>query len=84
MTIIHDPGNTFKVENLWAYCSVDEGGEGIIAFARPDGTMIPLIGADETRVDQYREMAKTLAKRYGKKIVCKKFSTFEVIETFEP
>jgi len=82
-----DLGKRFKIETIWAFCSVgeDSNDEGIVGyFDESKGQWFPLVGADETRVNQYREMAKVIAKSTGMKIVCKVFKNFEIVEVIEP
>jgi len=77
-------GDKFKIENIWAFCAEDEGGEGTPMFLQFDGTWHPLIGADEKRVMSYRPMAQKHADDHGVKVTLKKFSNFEVVEVIEP
>lgn len=71
--IVHNPGNTFKITELYAYVSADEGGEGIIG-APIQGVMTPLIGADLDRMKSLRPVAKALAKQFGVKIKFMRFT----------
>lgn len=71
--------NDHMIENVWLFCSVDEGGEGIIA-ADINGMLMPLIASDEKRLALIRVEAIKIAKTHGKKVVLKKFSSCEIIE----
>lgn len=73
-----------KIEELYAFVAVDETGEGITAFLGPDGTWMPMVGADPARVDSLKLMAQSLAQTSGKKIVLAKFSVREDVEVIEP
>jgi hypothetical protein len=76
---IHSPDNTFLIENIWAFCSKDEGGEGVLG-APMMGTTMPLIAADKTRLDQLRPLAKQVGEAAGKRVVLKRFKLVEVEE----
>lgn len=56
----------FKITELYAFITVDneDGDEGIIGFQMPDGTMMPMIGADTRRVDELKEVAEGLGLEY--------------------
>lgn len=77
---IHSPDNTFLIENIWAFCSKDEGGEGLVGAPLSDGTLMPLIAADETRLKQLRPLAEELSEAIDKEIVLKRFKLVEVEE----
>lgn len=69
---IYNPPNQFKIKELWAFVSSDEGGEGLISV--PFGnTMMPLIGADLTRVEEVRAFAIKAGELTGKKIKLMRF-----------
>jgi hypothetical protein len=67
MTMIHNPPNTHRIDTIWAAVSVDEGGEGICGILL-DGTWMPLIASDETRLEWIIAQARHLAKISGKRI----------------
>lgn len=73
----------FEITSIWAYCAVDEGGEGLVGYFHPKQGWLPLVGADKERVAQYDQLAKQIAKETGKKIVCKKFSKYEIVKVFD-
>jgi len=65
----------FKVTELFAFIAVHEDGdEGVMGFKTPDGTMMPMIGADMTRVDGLRMVADQIAKHTGTEYKLKKFT----------
>lgn len=74
---------TPDIKELWAFIS-DEDGEGVAAFLGPDGIWMPMVAADQTRVDSLRPMASELAKRSGVSVTLAKFSIREDVEVFEP
>lgn len=58
-----------RIERMYAFVVVDDDGtEGIPAFGTPDGTAMPMVGADARRVDQLRPIAQAMAKQLGKPI----------------
>ena len=53
-----------KIEKLFAFVHVEEdGSEGILAFQR-DGLWLPMIGADQTRVEALIEVADEMDIEY--------------------
>ena len=66
--IIHEPDNSFVIKEIWAFCSKDEGGEGIIGIHG-----MPMVGADMDRIDSYRPIVEKIATKTKKRIVLKKF-----------
>jgi hypothetical protein len=74
---------TPDIQELFAFIS-DDNGEGVAAYLGPDGIWMPMVGADQARVDSLRPMAQELAKMSGVKVTLARFSTRENIEDFEP
>lgn len=88
--IIVNPPNKpgLRIDQMWAAVSVDENGdEGLCAFyAANTGQWLPLIAADEARLESIRGMASALAQtsQYaGKVIKLIRLTTREELETFE-
>lgn len=74
-----------NIDEITAFVTVHaDGDEGIIGMRGPDGSWIPLVGADMKRTDQLRAYAQDLAKRSGKPVRLLRFSVREVLETFVP
>lgn len=71
------------IDQMWAFIATDEDGEGVSAFMSNDIWM-PMVAADEARVDSLRDMAKQLAQQSGQSITLAKFSVREDLEVFEP
>lgn len=81
----HEPKNYLeKITDIWAFVSVDEGGEGIVGMTMEleEGrkTFMPFVCADEARVASLRPHAIGISKATGKKIKLVKFSQREEIE----
>ena len=64
-----------KINELFAFISIDEGleDEGIIASKFGDVWM-PLVGADQKRIDSLRSIAKQIAQATGKYVILAKFT----------
>ena len=71
----------FKITTLKAFIATEnDGTEGVMAALHGD-TWLPLVCADDARVESCREMAKRIGKITGvKKIVLAKFSVREDLE----
>ncbi len=74
----------FKIETLYAFIAQDgTGHEGLPAMHVGDAWM-PLIAADEKRLDQLREIAQVLADGAQDKIVLCKFERRVELEVISP
>lgn len=84
-----------KIEEIFAYIAEDNGpeDEGVVATimggaslggVSVGGVSMPLIGADISRIDSLREIAKDIATKSGKTIRLCKFSVREIVEVIEP
>lgn len=74
---------TLSIDRLFAFISVSEEGEGIIGFHSPMGWM-PMIGADEERIEQLRPIAQRVANSGGKRVVLAQFEQRTDLEIIEP
>lgn len=78
--IIDPPNHIQRITAIWAAISADETGEGICAV-NSNGTWMPLLAADEKRLEWIVDQARTLAKMTGKRIkIIKLTSRVEVME----
>lgn len=84
MIIDAPPNYLKKIEEVWMFVSVDEGGEGVCSAELIPGVLVPLLGADKARVDDLIPVARMMANRGGKKIKLIKFSVREEIMEIEP
>lgn len=74
-----------RIEHFWAFLSVDEGGEGVCAAPLAPGMLtVPMIAADERRLDSLKPLARKLPNIFGKPVRLAKFSTREDIEIYQP
>ena len=57
-----------EITELFAFVSIgsDPDDEGIMAFQTNDGTWMPMIGADMTRVNELKPMADRISEIAGK------------------
>ena len=66
---------------MYAFTVVDEdGSEGVIGLLGPDGTWMPMVGADTARVEQLRPHAERMAASLGKDVTVLRFTVREQID----
>ncbi len=80
---IHAPPNESEIEQLWAFVSVDPGGEGICA-AMIGGTAFSMVTASERNLARLKQLAAELAKAGGKSIKLIRFTAREDVMEFKP
>lgn len=82
----HRKTDGFRIESLWAYLSIDpdDDDEGVCAFQASDGTWMPLVAADKTRLDLLRPAAEHIANQTGQRIQLSRFMRISDIEIIEP
>jgi hypothetical protein len=78
------PNYLGRIDRIWAFLSIDDGGEGLVAAPIGPGTTVPLIAADKRRVDLLIPIAKRLTKVFNKPIRLAKFSQREDVEIYQP
>jgi hypothetical protein len=83
-TVAHAPPNYLgRIDRIWAFLSLDDGGEGVVAAPIGPGNMtVPLIAADKRRIDSLIPIAKQLTKVFRKPIRLAKFSRREDVEIY--
>jgi hypothetical protein len=75
---------TFRITEIWAFTSIDEGGEeGIIGMRTPVGS-VPFIAADKTRLEELRPHATKIAMISRRDVHLSRFSVREDIERITP
>lgn len=81
--IVETPPNTLpRIDEIWANLSIDAyGNEGVVGGYFPGSGWLPLIAADQKRLDGIRQMALAIARESGMRIRLVKFTTREVLET---
>lgn len=79
---VHDPDNPkHTIDSIYAFISEDENGEGVCAASNGTALIMPLIAADERRLELLKPIAQELARHTKKKIKLVKFSVREDLET---
>lgn len=67
--IIHDPGNTERIERLYAFMSIDdEGKNGVVASILPGLGSTPLVTGSRKTVELMKPLAQEIAARTGKPV----------------
>ena len=84
--MLDDPGNYLgRIEHIWAYLSVDAGGEGICAAPLMPGlASVPLIAANESRLKFITPLGKDFATFFRKPVRLAKFTTREDLRVILP
>jgi len=70
-----------RIDEMLVVVSEDNEGEGVCSFYTAAGWM-PMVAADQARLDSFREIAKDMARTSGKKIKILKFSRRSLVEEF--
>jgi hypothetical protein len=86
-TIFQQPKNTLpSIECLYAFVSVDaeDGNEGLVGAPYGGMQVMPMIAADEKRLEQLMTLAQQLATAFNIKIRLIKLSHREVIKEINP
>lgn len=74
---------SFRITVIHAFVAVDEDDEeGLVGFRQQDGTWMPLVCADETRLKQVERLAHYVAQLTGKKVRHVRFSIRDDLEEF--
>jgi hypothetical protein len=74
-----------RIDHLWAFLSVDEGGEGVIGAPLARSSLsIPMVAADEARLDSLIPLAKKISDQLNIKVRLVKFTVREEIEEYNP
>ena len=73
-----------KIKMMFAFIATDEDedDEGVIGM-QVGGTWLPLVGADEARIESLRSVAEETARITGKKVTLVKFTNREDVEVIE-
>lgn len=76
----------FELQTLTAFVAVDpaNGDEGIIGRTLPNGVMMPMIGADQARIESLKPEAAQIAKMTGQTVRMIRFTGREILEELEP
>lgn len=79
------PNHLLKIDDLHVFISKDAvGNEGIPAVSLPNGMMLPMVCADQERVDALRSYAQDIAEMTGTEIKLVRFFNREEVEVIAP
>lgn len=82
---ISPPNYLGRIDHIWAFLSVDDGGEGICAAPLGHGMLtVPMIAADKRRLDSLKPIARKMANIFHKPVRLAKFATREDVEIYKP
>ena len=70
--LIHAPPNGWPVRRLYAFLSVDEGGEGICS-AQMGLQHFPMVVSSQRALDTLKAQAVQISKASGKKVILVEF-----------
>ncbi|MEH2565305.1 hypothetical protein [Bradyrhizobium sp. AZCC 2289] len=86
MTFVHNPPNEqLRIDEVWLFISVDETGEGVCAGPlMGPGTLVPLIAADQARMESLIPVARQIAQESGKPVKLIKMSARAELMTIAP
>jgi hypothetical protein len=80
----NEHGKQDRIDEMYAFISSDETGEGVVALTMSDGTTIPMVGADMMRINDLRPIAQDIANHARIKIKLIKLSMREELEEINP
>lgn len=72
-----------KIDQVWIFIADDEEGEGVVGF-KAGNQWMPLVAADEARVESLRQVAENVAQVSNTKITLAKFSVRQNLEIISP
>lgn len=74
-----------RIEQMFAYVVMDDDDtEGVPAFLTPDGTMLPMVGADMAKAEMLAGKAQEFATALGKPITLVRFTVREEVRVIQP
>lgn len=78
----HPSTEPFRIDEIWAFISIGaDGDEAVVASFFPGTGWLPLIAADQRRLDMLRPIAAEAARQSGLCIRLVKFANREILET---
>jgi hypothetical protein len=79
------PNYLGRIDQLWAFLSLDDGGEGVCAAPLGNsGITAALVAADKRRVDSLIPLAREIASMFKKPVRLAKFKQREDVEIYLP
>lgn len=75
----------FVIVELYAFIAQGPQGEGVAGYMDPaTNTMMPLVGADQARVDSLRALAQTVSTVTGLDLTLARFTVRTDLDTIRP
>lgn len=82
---IDTPNYLGRIDHIWAFLSVDEGGEGVCAAPLGHGMLtVPMIAADDKRLVSLKPIARKMATMFQKPVRLARFTVREDVEIYQP
>lgn len=78
------PGLGFVIKEMYVFIIKHDDGDESVPAVMNAGAWYPLVAADKTRLDLYRDAARAAAKESGKEIRLVKFTVREELEVIKP
>jgi len=83
--IIHDPGNTDRLDEVYVFMSIDEEGRnGIVASILPELGSTPLVTGSRMAAKAMKPLAQEIAKLTGKPVGLFRFTRDAQLWQTEP
>lgn len=80
-----DPGGLgYVINDIYAFIAVHDDGDEAIPAHSMGNLMMPLVGADLTRLQQLRPLAERVAKESGKPVKLVRFTTRTELDVINP
>lgn len=79
-TVLLEPENTLRIDAVWMAISVDDNGNEGVCAAEINGMWMPLVAADEKRLEWIIATARRIAQVTKRQIRIIKLTTREEIE----
>lgn len=85
VTVVHDPGGLgYVITDIYAFIAVHADGDEAIPAHSMGNILMPLVGADLTRLQQLRPVAEKVARQSGKQVKLVRFTTRTELDVIDP
>lgn len=82
---ISPPNYLGRIDQIWAFLSLDDGGEGVCAAPLGHGMLtVPMIAADKAQLVSLTPIAREIASVFKKPVRLAKFTKREDVEIYQP
>jgi hypothetical protein len=72
-----------RIDSIYAFISSDETGEGVVAMWTQDMGWLPMIAADEARLENLKPVARVIADTQKRKVKLIKLTTRVEVEEYD-